>query len=156
MAITKERIRNLLDEYLQDSQLFLVEVLVKQGNSITVILDGNESVAIEDCVDVSRFVEKSLDRDVEDFELKVMSAGADAPFTNERQYRKNIGKKVRLLTSEEKKIEGILTGFDGESVTMEIEPKLKKGQKPGKNRVNETMTFPLTEVKEAKRVIAFS
>ncbi|MDR0365194.1 MAG: ribosome assembly cofactor RimP, partial [Bacteroidales bacterium] len=100
-------------------------------------------------------VEKALDRNIEDFELKVMSAGADAPFRNDRQYRKNIGKKVRLITHEEKKFEGTLIDFDGEKIILEIDPKLKKGQKPGKNRPVEERVFPLTNVKETKRIVTF-
>lgn len=155
MAITKGYIRELVEKHLEGTPLFLVDVLVKPGNLITIILDGNESVTIDDCVSVSRFTEKSLDRDVEDFELKVMSAGADSPFRNEQQYRKNIGKKVRLLLEDNEKLEGKLMSYSPENVVVEIAPKMKKGQKPGKNREIELLTIPLSNIKEAKLVITF-
>jgi len=153
--ITSSFIRQLVESQLQEAGLFLVNVLVKQGNAITVIIDGDEAITIDDCVRVSRLIEHSLDRDKEDFELKVMSAGADSPFQDERQYRKNIGKKVKVTTKEGVKYQGILTTFDGNNIHLEIPPKVKKGQKPGKNNLPEQCTIPLTEIEETKLIISF-
>jgi ribosome maturation factor RimP len=149
-------IRQLVETHLQEAGLFLVDVLVKQGNAITVIIDGNEAVTIDDCVRISRLIESSLDRDKEDFELKVMSAGADAPFQNERQYRKNIGKKVKVTTKEGARHQGILTAFDGINVNLELLPKTRKGQKPGKNYVPEQCSILLSEIKEIKKIIIWT
>jgi len=154
MAIASSFIRQLVEAHLQETDLFLVDVLVKQGNAITVIIDGNEAVTIDDCVCISRLIERSLDRDKEDFELKVMSAGADSPFQDERQYRKNIGKKVKVTTKEKVKYQGVLTAFDGSWVNLEIAPKVKKGQKPGKNNLPEQCTIPLSEIEETKLIIS--
>jgi ribosome maturation factor RimP len=154
MAISSTFIRQLVEEHVRGTNLFLVNVLVKQGNAITVIIDGDEPVTIDDCIQVSRLVERSLDRDKEDFELKVMSAGADAPFQDERQYRKNIGKKVKITTKEKVKYQGILTTFDGNCATLEIAPKVKKGQIPGKNNLPEQCSIPLSEIEEAKLIIS--
>jgi ribosome maturation factor RimP len=149
-------IRQLVETHLQETGLFLVDVLVKQSNVITVIIDGNEAVTIDDCVRISRLIESSLDRDEEDFELKVMSAGADAPFQDERQYRKNIGKKVKIITNEGIKYQGVLTAFDGINVNLELLPKTKKGQKPGKNYIPEQCSIPLSEIKETKKIIIWT
>jgi len=154
MAISSTFIRQLVESHVQDTNLFLVDVLVKQGNAITVIIDGNESVTINDCVQISRLIEHSLDRDKEDFELKVMSAGADTPFQDERQYRKNIGKKVKVTTKEKVKYQGILTAFDGSCITLEIAPKVKKGQIPGKNNLPEQCNVLLSEIEEIKLIIS--
>jgi ribosome maturation factor RimP len=155
MAIASTFIRQLVEAHLQETDLFLVNVLVKQGNAITVIIDGNEAVTIDDCVKISRLIESSLDRDKEDFELKVMSAGADSPFQDERQYRKNIGKKVKITTKEKVKYQGLLTAFDGVQVNLEIAPKVKKGQIPGKNNLPEQCNIPLSEIEETKLIISF-
>jgi ribosome maturation factor RimP len=152
--ITSSFIRQLVESHLQETGLFLVDVLVKQSNAITVIIDDNEAVTIDDCVRISRLIESSLDRDKEDFELKVMSAGADAPFQDERQYRKNVGRKVKVTTKEGKRHQGTLTAFDGINVHLEIAPKMKKGQKPGKNYVPEQRIIPLSEIEEIKLIIS--
>jgi len=154
MAIVSSVIQQLVEAHLQETELFLVNVLVKTGNAITVIIDSNEAVTIDDCVRVSRLIEGSLDRDKEDFELKVMSAGADSPFQDERQYRKNIGKKVKVITKERVKHQGVLTAFDGNCVSLEIAPKVKKGQLPGKNNLPEQCNIPLSEIEEIKLVIS--
>ena len=154
MAISSTFIRQLVEAHVQETDLFLVNVLVKQGNAITVIIDGNEGVTIDDCVQVSRLIERSLDRDKEDFELKVMSAGADSPFQDERQYRKNIGKKVKVTTKEGVKYQGVLTAYDGVQVNLEIAPKVKKGQIAGKNNLPEQCSILLTEIEETKLIIS--
>ena len=152
--IASSFIKELVEEHLQTTGLFLVDVLVKPDNTIIVILDGNEAVTIDDCVRISRLIERSLDRDKEDFELKVMSAGADAPFRDERQYRKNIGRKVKVITKEGVKHQGLLTAFDGVNVNLEIAPKTKKGQIPGKNNMPELCSIPLTEIEETRLIIS--
>ena len=139
---------------MQDAGLFLVDALVKPGNVIIVIIDSNESVTIDDCVRVSRLIESSLDRDKEDYELKVMSAGADSPFRDERQYRKNIGKSVKVITKERVKYYGLLTAFDGSQISLEIAPKVKKGQIPGKNNLPEQCSIPLSEIEEIRLIIS--
>ena len=139
---------------MQKTNLFLVDVLVKQGNAITVIIDGDAAVTIDDCVQVSRLIENSLDRGKEDFELKVMSVGADAPFRDKCQYHKNINRKVKITTKEDVKHQGLLTAFDGINVTIEMAPKIKKGQKPGKNNMPELFNIPLSEIKETKLIIS--
>ena len=154
MAIVSSVIQQLVEAHLQATELFLVNVVVKPGNAITVIIDSNEAVTIDDCVRVSRLIEGSLDRDQEDFELKVMSAGADSPFQDERQYRKNIGRKVKVTTKEKVKYQGLLTAFDGNSVSLEIAPKVKKGQLPGKNNLPEQCNIPLSEIEEIKLIIS--
>jgi len=154
MAISSSFIRQLVEAEVQETALFLVNVLVKQGNAITVIIDGNEGVTIDDCVRISRLIEGSLDRDKEDFELKVMSAGADSPFQDERQYRKNIGRKVKITTKEGVKYQGLLTAFDGNLVNIEIAPKVKKGQIPGKNNQPEPCSIPLSEIEETRLIIS--
>lgn len=151
--IASSYIRQLVETHLQETKLFLVDVLVKQGNLITVIIDGYEPVTIDDCVQISRLIERSLDRDAEDFELKVMSAGADAPFQDERQYHKNIGRKVKITTKEGVKHQGILTAHDGINVGLEIAPKMKKGQLPGKNNLPEQLIIPLSDIEEIKLII---
>lgn len=153
--MNKNRIEELIAQCLKDSELFPVAVLVKPNNIIIVVIDSDLGVTIDDCVKVSRFIEGSLNRDEEDFELRVMSAGADSPFLTERQYQKHIGKQIRIVLEEGLKKEGILVKKDDKEIILEIAPIMKKGQKPGKNNLPQQQSFLLNEIKEAKAIITF-
>jgi ribosome maturation factor RimP len=86
--IDKTKINQLIDEVLADSPLFLVDLKVSGRNQILVYLDGDNGVPISSCVQVSRHIESSLDREVEDFELEVSSIGVDKPLVMPRQFKK--------------------------------------------------------------------
>ena len=95
--IDRNVILKLVEEKLASTEMFLVDVEVKTGNVIVVEIDSNEAVSIDDCVALSRWLEEHLDRDKEDFELEVGSAGITSPFKVLRQYVKNIGNEVEIL-----------------------------------------------------------
>ena len=84
----------MVEEKLASSSYYLVDVTVAPGNVITVEIDNDEAVSIDDCAELSRYIEERLDRDVEDYELEVGSAGITSPFKVLRQYIKNIGNEV--------------------------------------------------------------
>lgn len=94
--ITTEIIQNLVDEKLEGTSIYAVDITVSPGNVIKVELDGDEGISIDDCVLVSRHIEGGFDREQEDFELKVMSAGIGEPLKVDRQYHKNIGREVDI------------------------------------------------------------
>lgn len=153
--MNKKQLENIISQHLQGTSLFLVAVIVKPNNIIVVIIDSDLGVTIDDCVSVSRFIESSLNRDEEDFELRVMSAGADTPFTNLRQFQKHLGKDIRVTFFDGEKIDGLLTAVNDTSVMLEIAPVMKKGQKPGKNNLSQQRTILFDDIKEAKAVIKF-
>ena len=88
----------------------MVDVTVSTSNHIVVEIDTQNGVNIDFCAELSRHIESQLDREVEDYELEVGSAGLTAPFKVIEQYHKNKGNEVDVLTKEGKKITGILTG----------------------------------------------
>ena len=92
--ILKEDIEKLADEFLYGTDMFIVKLNVGSDNKITIYIDGDNGVTIDDCVGLSRFIENEYDRETEDFELNVSSAGIDQPFINLRQYLKNIERPV--------------------------------------------------------------
>ena len=109
--ISKELVRKLVDQWLDDKEYFLTDLTVSADNRIVVEIDQEEGVWIEDCVNLSRFVENGLDRDEEDFELEVGSAGIGQPFKVRRQYEIHIGDDVdetgfTVVTEEKVKHEG--------------------------------------------------
>ena len=96
----KDKVEALLNEALaQDESLFLIDFTMGADNSIHVVLDGDNGVSVQDCMKVSRAIEHNLDRDEVDFSLTVTSAGAASPMVDPRQYKKNIGRKVKVQTS---------------------------------------------------------
>lgn len=117
--IDKNKVQQCVEEWILDKEYFLVEVSVDKNNKVIVEIDNKEGVWIDDCCDLSRFIEEHFDRDVEDFELEVGSAGIGQPFKVMQQYENNIGNKVEVLTEENKKLIGKLTAVTPESITID-------------------------------------
>lgn len=95
--ITAEGITELVEQHIKGTETFLVEVLVKAGNAIRVHVDTPEGISIDQCVAISRFLNESLDRDVEDYSLEVSSPGLGAAFKVKQQYEKNMGRDIEVL-----------------------------------------------------------
>ena len=152
--IKKEKIEQLVNEFHEGSDRFLVQVKVSKDNIINVIIDGDQGVTIENCIDVSRFLEKNLDRDVEDYELKVLSSGLDYPFSMLRQYKKHIGQEVSVTLQNDKKHIGVLMEAE-ESHIMLQEQIEKKNKKKITLIPGEAIRIPMEEIKQTKAVIKF-
>ncbi|MDR1937125.1 MAG: ribosome assembly cofactor RimP [Tannerellaceae bacterium] len=153
--INKEIIYRLVEEKLAASAIYLVDVVVKPDNLIVVEIDSDEVVSIDDCVELSRYIESNLDRESEDYELEVGSAGLTAPFKVLRQYIKNIGNEVELLLKSGVKQTGILKAADGKGVTLSVEKQVKPEGAKRKISVEEEQAYRLDEIKYAKYVLRF-
>lgn len=153
--IEKEFIKNITEEYLADTPMFLVDVAVRPGNVIVVEIDSDESIGIDDCIVLSRKIESQLDRDVEDFELEVGSAGITSPFKIPRQYKKNEGNEVEVLTKAGRKLSGILKTSDDNSFVVTITSMVKPEGAKKKIAVEEDLSFAYDEVKYTKYLIRF-
>ena len=145
--ITKDQIAALTNEALADSDRFLVDVKVKPSNVIEVYIDSDTAVNIDHCVEVSRFIESKLDRDVEDFELSVMSYGLTGALKLDRQLQKYVGKDVEVKTKEQGKLHGKLIAFDAEKVEILPAPKKTSKKKPAEEPVNLILDRKTTEIK---------
>lgn len=150
--IKEKQIKKLIDSQLQGTDKFLVDIIVKRGNSILVFIDGDEGVKLQDCIDLSRHIESNLDRDYEDFSLNVSSHGLDQPLKLLRQYKKNEGRGLSVLLSDGSKIKGklIMAKEDGISILPDPEKKKKKTDKELKE---EFISFD--QVQESKLIITF-
>lgn len=153
--IDKNVVKTLVDEWLQDKEYFLVGIEISQDNKIVVEIDHVDGVWIEDCVELSRYIEDHLNRDEEDFELEVGSAGLGQPFKVPQQYINFVGKEVEVLDADGKKVKGILKTVDGNDFTVGVEEKVKvEGKKrPVKQEVD--YAFQMDKVKYTKYVISF-
>jgi ribosome maturation factor RimP len=147
--MNKIEIENIVNSHLEGKLTFLVDVEVKKGNVINVYVDSDEGVSISECAELSRFIESCLDREKEDFELRVSSPGLDKPFKLLRQYNRYIGKEINVLTKDERKFEGELKSLSEEYLEILI----KQGQKARASTKSERLSF--SDVKEAWPVISF-
>ena len=153
--IEKNEIKALAEVYLKNSPDYLVDIIVAPGNSITVEIDNDNGVNIDDCVELSRHLESQLDRDAEDFELTVTSAGLTSPFKTHRQYKKYEGKEVEMLTKKGEKLKGTLKSSTDDNFTVEVSKMVKPEGAKRKTEVKEEQTFNYDEVKHTKYLIKF-
>lgn len=153
--IEKDFIQKIVEQYISGMPVFLVDVTIRPGNIIVVEIDGDEGVGIDDCINLSRNIESQLDRDAEDFELEVGSAGITSPFKILRQYQKNIGNEVEVLTRSGQKIKGILKSCTEDSFVLTIVKKEKPEGAKRKIEVEEELSFKYDEVKYTKYIISF-
>ncbi|MBP5545942.1 MAG: ribosome assembly cofactor RimP [Bacteroidales bacterium] len=145
--IDKIKILDVIRTSLEGSDKFLVDLKVSTDNRINVAIDSDSVVTIDDCVELSRQIEGSLDRDEEDFELNVASAGLDSPLKLQRQYIKNIGRDLHVTPFEGSEVEGTLVEADGDHIVIET-PKTKKAAAM-------RHTFAYKDIQTAKIVIKF-
>lgn len=124
--IDKEVVLGIIKEKLDGSDLFLVDLRIGKDNKISVFIDGDNGVKIQDCIDLSRAIEGNLDREVEDFELSVYSSGIGEPLLLKRQYTKNIGRNIAITTNNDERFEGELVKVDEEKILVRLLPKRKK------------------------------
>lgn len=150
-----ENVRELLEKALgARPDLFLIDLKVNPDQSIRVTLDGDQGVSLQDCMDISRAVEHSLDRDEFDFSLEVGSAGATAPLVLPRQYRKHIGRKLAVRHNG-KELEGTLTEADEKQITLSWKAREPKPVGKGKHTVRKVEVIPHSEIEQAKVVLKF-
>ena len=153
--IAKQKVTEIVNEWLADKEYFLVDVSVSADNCISVEIDHAEGVWIEDCVSLSKHIEANLDREEEDFELEVGSAGIGQPFKVLQQYLIHIGKEVEVLTKEGKKLEGVLKDANEENMTVTIQKKVKLEGAKRPKMVEEDVTYKYDEIKYTKYLISF-
>jgi len=153
--IDRNIVSGIVNEWLEDKEYFLVDVSVSPDDKIVVEIDHAEGVWIDDCVELSRFIESKLDREEEDYELEVGSAGIGQPFKVLQQYLIHIGKDVEVLTKEGKKMEGVLKSADEQNFVVTIQKKVKPEGAKRPKLVEEDVTYSYDEIKYTKYLISF-
>lgn len=152
----RKRIEELLNEFLETRKdLFLIDLKFSAGDDITVILDGDNGVSLQDCLDASRAIEFNMDREEHDFSLQVMSAGLSEPLATPRQFAKNLGREVEVLLNDSEKIEGELAKVDEEKITLILRYRKPKEVGKGKVDVEEEKEILYSEIKKALVTIKF-
>ena len=153
----RERVQELVDEALEKkASLFLIELAITEDHKIKIVIDGDQGVTLNDCIEISRAVEHHLDRDENDFSLEVTSAGATEPLIKARQYPKNVGRKLKVKTKEGEIIEGMLMEADGDRIKLSWKAREKKPIGKGKITVQKEKILNHEDIEEAKVMITFN
>ncbi len=154
MKDIEKRVEQLVQEKIAGQpDLFIVDIRMHPNGKLVVLLDGDNGVTIQDCVAVSRHVgfhleEENLISDA--YTIEVSSPGIDAPLKSDRQYRKNIGRTVRVTLTDGSRKEGRLLETAADAIQIEEQVKVK-----GKKAVAEQSTIPYNLIAETKVLISF-
>lgn len=153
--IDKQLLIETIEQAIDGTSIFIVDVKINPGNAIIVEIDSPENIDLDTCASITRKIEAAFDRDAEDYELEVGSAGLTSPFKVKGQYLKNIGNEVEVLTRDGRKMQGVLTEVGDDEFTIEVAKKVKE---PGAKRptiVMEPTTLKIDNTKSVKYLINF-
>ena len=153
--IDRDVVKNLVNEWLEDTEYFLVDIQISPDNKIVVEIDHADGVWIDDCVELSKYIEDRLDRDKEDFELEVGSAGLGQPFKVPQQYINFVGKDVEVLDADGRKTKGVLKEVDGNRFVVTTKEKVTPEGKKRPILTDVDKTFEMDKVKYTKYLISF-
>lgn len=153
--IDKNIVRRLVDEWLEGKEYFLVDIQISPDSKVVVEIDHADGVWIEDCVELSKFIEENLSRDEEDYELEVGSAGLGQPFKVSQQYINFIGKEVEVLDHDGRKVSGILKSVDGNKFIVSVNEKVHVEGKKRPVKMDVDHEYDMNEVKYTKYLISF-
>lgn len=151
--INKQTVQAAVEQWLEGKDYFLVDITVSADDRIEVVIDHAEGVWIEDCADLSRFIESQLSRDDEDYELEVGSAGLGQPFRVLRQYEIHVGRPVETQTKDGQKYQGTLVKADADAFEISTTQKVKVEGKKRPVQQEVIMRFTYDEVAFTRYVI---
>ncbi|MBQ9262470.1 MAG: ribosome assembly cofactor RimP [Prevotella sp.] len=153
--INKETVKALVEEWLQNGDYFLVDIMFGTDDRIVIEIDHADGVWIEDCAELSRFLQEKLGDELGDYELEVGSAGIGQPFKVEQQYINHIGDELEVLSADGKKIQGVLKGVNGREFVLTVKEKQTVEGKKRPVMAEVDKTFSMDSIKYAKYVLAF-
>ena len=153
--IERNAVKTVVEEWLSGNDYFLVDVTFTPDDRIVVEIDHADGVWIEDCAELSRFMQERLGDELGDYELEVGSAGIGQPFKVEQQYLNHIGKDVEVLDAEGKKVQGVLKQVDGRNFVVSVKEKQKLEGKKRPQLVDVDKTFNMDNIKYTKYLLSF-
>ena len=153
--IDKNVVKSLVEEWLEGKDYFLVDIQISSDDKIVVEIDHADGVWIEDCVELSKYIEDRLSRDEEDYELEVGSAGLGQPFKVPQQYKIFVGKEVEVLDKDGKKVKGVLKSVDGNDFVVAVNEKVHVEGKKRPVKMDVDHEYDMNEVKYTKYLISF-
>lgn len=151
--VEEVEVKRLVEESIEGTSLFLVDVEVHSDDRVFVELDHMDGISVDDCVEVNQKLRQALEDRGENFEVNVASPGLDEPFKVPHQYRKNLGKEVSVLTRNGQRINGVLDSVDGEGILLRTQKKERVKGKKKKEWVEREHRFAFDDLKETKAII---
>ena len=152
----KKKVDQLLGNSLKKyPKLFLISFTITIDNKIKIILDGDNGVSINDCIIISREIENNLDRDDHDFAIEVSSFGAEDPFVDRRQYKKNINRILSVTDVDKNKFKGKLVSANEVEILIQWKQREPKLIGNGKITKIKSKLLEYSEILEAKVIINF-
>jgi ribosome maturation factor RimP len=156
MMTFKEKVSEQIENALKvNPSLFLVDLKISEAFKISIAIDGDNGVNLQDCIDVSRFIENNLDREEQDFSLEVASAGVSTPLKSFRQYKKNIGRTLKVKTLANETLEAKLEDVNDDFITLSWSSREPKKIGKGKETVQNNREISYSDIKEAIVTIIF-
>lgn len=153
--LNKDNISNLIDNYINENNLFIVDITISADNDIEIIIDSFNTVTLDNCTKISRIIDQNVDREMFDYSLTVSSSGLDMPLKILKQYQKYIDKEVSIVFKTGKKIVAKLLSASEERIEIEYTSKVKiEGQKKSQP-ITVKESFLLNEIKSTKPFINF-
>ena len=153
--IERNTVKTVVEEWLSGNDYFLVDVTFTPDDRIVVEIDHADGVWIEDCAELSRFMQERLGEELGDYELEVGSAGIGQPFKVEQQYANHIGKEVEVLDAEGKKVQGVLKQVEGRDFVVTVKEKQKLEGKKRPQLVEVDKTYNMDNIKYTKYLLSF-
>lgn len=153
--IAKDRIIQLVEEKIEGTEIFVVAVEVSSTNTILVEVDKAPSISIEECVAISRYIENNLDREEEDFDLKVSSPGLDKPIRHFLQYKKNVDRELKVVLNSGKSEKGLLKEVTENQLTLVQRKKERIEGRKKKRVVEHELNLSFSDIKESKVIVSF-
>lgn len=153
----KEKVLQLLEDALDNNpKLFLIDFQMDSNNNIKIIIDGDDGVAVNDCIAVSRAIEHNIDREEFDFALEVASSGAASPLMLPRQYKKHIDRVLEIKTNQGDTLEGTLVEVSENGIQLQWKSREPKPVGKGKVTVDKEAVISFEDIKECKVKIIFN
>lgn len=153
--IQESVVRELIEETIKDTEIFLVDLKISGGNKINVLVDAIGGLPITDCIKVSRGIEHNLDREVEDFSLDVSSPGLDKPFKVFKQYEKNIGRSIQITLIDEGVLDAKIVSVNDPKIELEAEQVITKSDALEEIKKGDKIGLSHNDIKESKINISF-
>jgi ribosome maturation factor RimP len=154
-VITKENIEEILANGWERDDLFVTQITVAPGNNIRVLIDGDNGVNLDDCVTVSRMIEGSYDREVEDFSLDVLTHGVSESLVMPRQYVKNVGRDIKVKTIADETVEGLLKEANDTGIVVYFTYKERVEGKKRKVELEKNLEIPYDQIKSGIIKVSF-
>jgi len=132
----KERLEAFLNPMMEEGRLFLVDIIIKPSKvsqKITILVDSDEGITIQECTSISRRLAKQLEElevFTEAYTLEVSSPGLDQPLSLVRQYQKNLGRNLKITLKNGEAISGILLEAGEEAIKLQFPAPKKKSKVP--------------------------